>query len=250
MKTHTLDLETDRAGCGATTPDLEALGTFIRDRRHRLRLTQTQLANRVGWVQEKISILEWGKYGTPSLPALARLGTALETSLPALLLAAGYAEVGLPAVGQAEGRQPGTDTRQMLDDAGEQDSRDDTVETSGLSALLAAEPDMTHLELALRCKSHRYHATIQAAGSEWLLTLADDERATMPAMIGDVLVTREGGIVTAILEVLRANQPSHLQHEGDAVLGPSHDENSRPCDTTRPPPLPPSELPTRRTSDQ
>jgi hypothetical protein len=45
--------------------DLEALGTFIRDRRHSLRLTQTQLANRFGWVQEKISILEWGKYGTP-----------------------------------------------------------------------------------------------------------------------------------------------------------------------------------------
>jgi len=111
-------------------PDLEALGTFIRDRRHSLRLTQTQLANRVGWVQEKVSILEWGKYGTPSLPALARLGTALETSLPELLLAAGYAEVGLPAVGQAEARQRGTDTRQILEGSGGRDSRDDTVETS------------------------------------------------------------------------------------------------------------------------
>lgn len=71
---------------------LDALGAFVRDRRQSLNLTQTQLAERLGWVQERISVLEHGKYGMPSLPALARLAAALETSLYSILGSAGFDE--------------------------------------------------------------------------------------------------------------------------------------------------------------
>ncbi|HEX6507060.1 MAG TPA: helix-turn-helix domain-containing protein [Chloroflexota bacterium] len=72
---------------------LENLGAFIRQRRMALDLTQTQLADRLGWVQERISSLERGRYGLPSLPGLARLAAALQTPLAELLAAAGYKDV-------------------------------------------------------------------------------------------------------------------------------------------------------------
>ncbi len=74
------------------TTDLESLGTYIRGRRQALGLTQTQLGQRLGWMQERVSILENGKYGMPSLPALARLAIACEVPLMDILRAAGYGE--------------------------------------------------------------------------------------------------------------------------------------------------------------
>lgn len=73
------------------TPDLETLGRVIRERRRELGLTQTQLAERLGWVQERVSTLENAKYGLPSLPALVRLSEELTLSLGTLLDAAGFA---------------------------------------------------------------------------------------------------------------------------------------------------------------
>ncbi len=70
----------------------KALGAFVRERRGALGLTQTQLGDRTGWMQERVSILENGKYGMPSLPALVRLASALECRLSQLLSAIGYAE--------------------------------------------------------------------------------------------------------------------------------------------------------------
>jgi transcriptional regulator with XRE-family HTH domain len=67
-----------------------ALAAFIRHRRIGLRLTQTQLAERVGWSQERISNLESGKYGLPTILALSRLATAMESSLFEMLEAAGF----------------------------------------------------------------------------------------------------------------------------------------------------------------
>ncbi|GAC1627465.1 MAG: hypothetical protein NVS4B2_07650 [Chloroflexota bacterium] len=69
---------------------LQALGAFIREQRNQLDLTQAQLAERLGWVQERISILENGKYGLPSLPGLAHIATALDVPLSALLEVVGY----------------------------------------------------------------------------------------------------------------------------------------------------------------
>jgi len=74
-------------------PDLQALGQFLRHQRKSLGLTQSQLAERLGWVQERISLLELGKYGMPSLPALVRLSLALEAPLPSVLTAAGYEQI-------------------------------------------------------------------------------------------------------------------------------------------------------------
>jgi signal transduction histidine kinase/transcriptional regulator with XRE-family HTH domain len=74
------------------TADLESLGSFIRGRRQALGLTQTQLGERLGWMQERVSILENGKYGMPSLPALARLAIACEVPLMQILRAAGYGD--------------------------------------------------------------------------------------------------------------------------------------------------------------
>lgn len=70
--------------------NLDGLGSFIRTRRRTLELTQAQLADRLGWVQERISLLEHGKYGMPSLPSLARLAAAVETELGDILVSAGY----------------------------------------------------------------------------------------------------------------------------------------------------------------
>ncbi len=70
--------------------NLAALGEFIRTRRRVLELTQEQLAERLGWVQERISLLEHGKYGMPSLPSLARLATAVEMELGDVLVSVGY----------------------------------------------------------------------------------------------------------------------------------------------------------------
>jgi transcriptional regulator with XRE-family HTH domain len=179
-------------------PDLSGLGSFIRVRRHTLGLTQSQLADRFGGPQERISVLEHGKYGTPSLPSLARLGDALETSLAELLEAAGYTVAVDAADEAAAEHQRGSDVRLHPGDR-------ETVETSGLSALLT-DDELSPLELALRCNGHDYHATIQAAGSESLLTLTDDEQGTMPFLSGHYLATQERAIVFALLEVLRFNR--------------------------------------------
>jgi transcriptional regulator with XRE-family HTH domain len=72
--------------------DLTSLGAFIKERRRVLRLTQTELAERIGCTQERISLLENGKYGMPSLPGLVTLAHALEVPLDAIVAAAGYAE--------------------------------------------------------------------------------------------------------------------------------------------------------------
>lgn len=71
---------------------LQGLGTFIRERRRQLGLTQTQLGRRIGYYQERISALERGTYGLPSLPALEELAQALECELVELLCACGYLE--------------------------------------------------------------------------------------------------------------------------------------------------------------
>jgi transcriptional regulator with XRE-family HTH domain len=73
--------------------DLQGLGTFIRERRRQMGLTQTQLGRRIGYYQERISALERGTYGLPSLPALEELTGALECELVDLLCACGYMEM-------------------------------------------------------------------------------------------------------------------------------------------------------------
>jgi transcriptional regulator with XRE-family HTH domain len=69
--------------------NLAGLGQFIRERRRVLKLTQSELATRLGWVQEKISALECRKYGMPALPALAALAKSLDVSLYDVLAAVG-----------------------------------------------------------------------------------------------------------------------------------------------------------------
>jgi two-component system OmpR family sensor kinase len=87
---------------------LGALGAYVRERRRTLGLTQAQLGERLGWAQERISLLENGKYGLPSLPLLARLASALETSLAPILDAVGYpiADSGSPGAVEVGADQP------------------------------------------------------------------------------------------------------------------------------------------------
>lgn len=197
-------------------PDLLGLGNFIRHRRHTLGLTQTQLGDRVGIRQGRVSILEGGTYGAPSLKSLARLGCALETSLTKLLGAAGYTGLTVCATGET-GSQHNGDNPPSFEGSELRESWDDAVEATGLSALLAPEPGLECLRLTLRCNGHAYHATIQTAGSDWLLTLLDDELVRTPAMIGDVLISRERAVLTALLEVLRASLPRPLDREASGT---------------------------------
>lgn len=71
-------------------PDLTALGATVRARRRELGLTQEQLAGRLGWSQERVSILENGKYGMPSLPLLSLVARALELPLSRVMAAVGF----------------------------------------------------------------------------------------------------------------------------------------------------------------
>lgn len=73
--------------------NLQELGVFIREHRQQLGLTQTQLGRRIGYYQERISALERGTYGLPSLPAMEELAQALECELEDLLCACGYIQV-------------------------------------------------------------------------------------------------------------------------------------------------------------
>jgi signal transduction histidine kinase/transcriptional regulator with XRE-family HTH domain len=91
---------------GGPPLDLERLGSTIRERRQTLDLTQEQLADRLGWSQERISILERGKYGLPSLPLLAHLSDALELPLAALMEAVGFHVEELPGDHPPDREQP------------------------------------------------------------------------------------------------------------------------------------------------
>lgn len=83
-------------------PDLHSLGEFIRRQRHHLGLTQAELAERLMWEQKRVSTLETGRYGLPSLPLLARLADALHVRLSDVLAAVGYGEGTSPAVRETE----------------------------------------------------------------------------------------------------------------------------------------------------
>jgi transcriptional regulator with XRE-family HTH domain len=72
-------------------PDLPRLGALVAARRKELGITQDELARRVGWSQERVSNIERGRYGLPSLPSLARLAAALDIPLTEILEAAGFA---------------------------------------------------------------------------------------------------------------------------------------------------------------
>lgn len=71
-------------------PDLEALGAYIRAQRQSLGLSQAACAARVGWTQERISALETGRYGLPTIPTLVQLAGGLHLTLAALITAAGF----------------------------------------------------------------------------------------------------------------------------------------------------------------
>lgn len=75
---------------GNQSANLAALGMVVRERRKALNLTQEQLARRLSWSQERVSTLENGKYGMPSLPLLAHLAEALEIPLRAIMEAVGF----------------------------------------------------------------------------------------------------------------------------------------------------------------
>lgn len=77
-------------------PNLAGLGAFIRSRRKRLRLTQTQLGERLGWSQERVSVIENGRYGVPSLHALIQIAEALDAPFADILEAVGYPVVAGP----------------------------------------------------------------------------------------------------------------------------------------------------------
>jgi transcriptional regulator with XRE-family HTH domain len=66
------------------------LGRLVRTNRERLRLTQGQLAERVGVSRSAISELEAGRIKQPRAAVFARLGTALGVPAAVLLAAAGY----------------------------------------------------------------------------------------------------------------------------------------------------------------
>lgn len=85
-------------------PNLERLGETIRAHRRDLGLTQDQLAQRLGWSQERVSVLENGKYGLPSLPLLAHLADSLDVPLVTLMEALGLS---LDGTGRASGGEGG-----------------------------------------------------------------------------------------------------------------------------------------------
>ena len=98
---------------------LAALGRCPRARRCDLGLTQTELGHRVQWTQERISALECGTYGGPSIPHLALLAEALELSIVDLLTSAGYSTTVMrgmvpPTPAAGDGGSPYTGARRTV----------------------------------------------------------------------------------------------------------------------------------------
>jgi transcriptional regulator with XRE-family HTH domain len=73
-----------------------SLGTFIRERRQDLGLTQEQLADRIGGSirQAEVSRLEGGRIALPRRSRLEAIAAALEVSLGELLLRTGWMQDG------------------------------------------------------------------------------------------------------------------------------------------------------------
>lgn len=71
---------------------LMRLGQYVRQRRKALGLTQTELGARLGWSQERVSVVERGTYGLPSLPQLVRLASALQVPISEMLSTLGFGE--------------------------------------------------------------------------------------------------------------------------------------------------------------
>lgn len=72
---------------------LSQLGSYVRQRRTDLGLTQTSLGARIGWTQERVSILENARYGMPSVWALLDIAAGLDVRLVDLLTAIGLVDV-------------------------------------------------------------------------------------------------------------------------------------------------------------
>ncbi|HEY3218029.1 MAG TPA: helix-turn-helix transcriptional regulator [Candidatus Limnocylindria bacterium] len=73
-----------------TEADAASLGHLVRAQRAKLRLTQSELAHRVGVSRSAISELEAGRIEQPRASVFARLAAALGLPAAALLAAAGY----------------------------------------------------------------------------------------------------------------------------------------------------------------
>jgi transcriptional regulator with XRE-family HTH domain len=77
---------------GITGPWARALGTYVRERRLHLELSQAQLARRVGkpYSQADVSRLERGDVDLPRLGTLIKLAAALEVPVGNLLIVSGW----------------------------------------------------------------------------------------------------------------------------------------------------------------
>jgi Helix-turn-helix domain len=86
----------------AYVSDLVNLGMFVSARRRRLGRTQMQLGIRLDWYQERVSLLDSGKSGSPSLRVLAKLAWALAVARADILVAVRFLdEPGLGQMGAA-----------------------------------------------------------------------------------------------------------------------------------------------------
>jgi transcriptional regulator with XRE-family HTH domain len=75
--------------------DLIAFGCLVRERRKAMGLSQHELGARIDWAQERVSALERGRYGLPSVPSLIRLARSLDISLGVIIGALGFTDVRL-----------------------------------------------------------------------------------------------------------------------------------------------------------
>jgi transcriptional regulator with XRE-family HTH domain len=80
--------------------DLAGLGRFVREQRKALGLTQRDLAARLSWSQERVSVLENGKYGLPSVVMLARLASHLDVTLINIIQALGVVQTAPEVTGR------------------------------------------------------------------------------------------------------------------------------------------------------
>lgn len=100
-------------------------GAFVRERRERIGLSQTELADRVGIRKGYMSQIESGKIGLPNADLRRRLATALRVRHVDLLIAAGeLTRDELPVVGEPA---PGSEADELLASMPE-DIRDITIE--------------------------------------------------------------------------------------------------------------------------
>lgn len=81
----------------------------------------------------------------------------------------------------------------------------DTVEITGLSAVLDEDAELPYLDLDLKCGDQAFRVAILAADGEWTVNVRDGRGKSVPGS-GELYAAQSDAIVAALLICLQAGR--------------------------------------------